>query len=268
MKLGFIGGGNMAYAIAGGVLKAGLYRTEEIFVSDPNEAAHAKFAEMGVAASKENRFALQGDIVLLAVKPFILCNMLSELVKQEGEEALRNKVFASIAAGVTVREIKNALGFDAKVVRIMPNTPAMVLEGMSVLAQECAPTTEEEFSAVQKIFEAVGRAEILPENMLNAVTSVSGSSPAYVYLFIEAMADAAVRDGIARDMAYRLAAQSVLGSAKMLLETGKHPGELKDMVCSPRGTTIEAVAVLEEKGFRSAVMEAIKKCTEKANSAK
>lgn len=258
----------MAYAIAGGVLKAGLYRANEIFVSDPNEAAHSKFAQMGVEASEKNLFALQGDIVLLAVKPFVICEMLAELAKQAGEEALKNKVFASIAAGVTVREIKNALGFDAKVVRIMPNTPAMVLEGMSVLARECEPTSEEEFSAVKKIFEAVGRAEVLPENMLNAVTTVSGSSPAYVYLFIEAMADAAVRDGIARDMAYRLAAQSVLGSAKMVLDTGKHPGELKDMVCSPRGTTIEAVAVLEEKGFRSAVMEAMKKCTEKANSVK
>ena len=204
----------------------------------------------------------------MAVKPFIICNMLSELVENEGKAKLENKVFASIAAGVTVQEIKNALGFDAKVIRIMPNTPAMVLEGMSVLAQECAPADEKEFAAVKNIFEAIGKTEVLPENMLNAVTSVSGSSPAYVYMLIEAMADAAVRDGIARDMAYRLAAQSVLGSAKMVLDTGKHPGELKDMVCSPRGTTIEAVAELEEKGFRSAIISAMKKCTDKANATK
>ena len=258
----------MAYAISGGVLKAGLYQSSEIFVSDPNTAAHAKFQEKGIAVSAENGFALQGDIVILAVKPFIICDMLSSLVQREGTAALKNKVLASIAAGVTVQEIKDALGFDAKVVRIMPNTPAMVLEGMSVLARECSPASQEEFAAVERIFNAVGRTEVLPESMLNAVTSVSGSSPAYVYMMIEAMADAAVRDGIARDMAYRLAAQSVLGSAKMVLETGKHPGELKDMVCSPRGTTIEAVAELEARGFRSALIEAMKKCTDKANAAK
>ena len=268
MKLGFIGGGNMAYAIAGGVLKTGLYRNDEIFVCDPNVTAHAKFQTAGIAVSTDNSFALQGDIVILAVKPFVVERMLTELSEKEGEALLAKKVFASIAAGVTVQDIKKALGFDAKVVRIMPNTPAMVLEGMSVLAEGCPPVNAEEFAAVRQIFEAVGKAEVLPESILNAATSVSGSSPAYVYMMIEAMADAAVRDGIARDKAYRLAAQSVLGSAKMILETGKHPGELKDMVCSPRGTTIEAVAELEAKGFRSAIIDAMKKCTDKANAAK
>ena len=123
-----------------------------------------------------------------------------------------------------------------------------------------------EFSAVVDIFNSVGTTEVMPETMINTVTGVSGSSPAYVYMFIEAMADAGVRDGLARDAAYRLAAQSVLGSAKMVLESGKHPGELKDMVCSPKGTTIEAVAELEKRGFRSAVMEAIKACNDKANN--
>ena len=116
-----------------------------------------------------------------------------------------------------------------------------------------------------EIFNAVGKTEVLPENMLNTVIGISGSSPAYVFMMIEAMADAGVRDGLARDTAYRLAAQSVLGSAKMVLESGKHPGELKDMVCSPKGTTIEAVAELENKGFRSAIIDAIKKCNDKAN---
>lgn len=268
MKLGFIGGGNMAWAIAGGVLQAGLYETGSIFVSDPNESALEKFREKGITVSCENQNAANGDIIILAVKPFIYKTALSALTADLGKDVLKDKVFVSIAAGVTVDEVKEYLGFDAKVVRVMPNTPAMVLAGMSVLSQVCEPVSDEEFGAVQQIFEAVGETEVMPESLLNSVIAVSSSSPAYVYMFIEAMADGAVRDGIARDKAYRLAAQSVLGSAKMVLDSGKHPGELKDMVCSPRGTTIEAVAELEKNGFRNSVLEAMKKCTEKSFATK
>ena len=268
MKLGFIGGGNMAYALAGGVLSAGLYQSGDIFVSDPNPAALDKFRKLGISAETDNKNAANGDIIILAVKPFICHPALRALADDLGRDALKDKVFVSIAAGVAVQEIKDYLGFDAKAVRVMPNTPAMVLEGMSVLAQECAPVGVEEFEAVKKIFEAVGKTEVMPEALLNSVIAVSGSSPAYIYMLIEAMADGAVRDGIPRDTAYRLAAQSVLGSAKMVLDSGKHPGELKDMVCSPRGTTIEAVAELERAGFRSAILEAMKSCTEKAGATK
>ncbi|MBE7010988.1 MAG: pyrroline-5-carboxylate reductase [Ruminococcaceae bacterium] len=264
MKLGFIGGGNMAFAIAGGVLASTLYSENDIYVSDPNEEALEKFKALGISADVSNTNALNGDYIIFAVKPFILPLVLSEL-KEKYADTIQNKVFITIAAGIEIATIKEALGFDAKVIRVMPNTPAMALSGMSVITREHAPATEAEYNAAIDIFKAVGEVEILPEALLNSVIAVSGSSPAYVFMMIEAMADAAVRDGIARNAAYRLAAQSVLGSAKLLLETGKHPGELKDMVCSPRGTTIEAVKKLEECGFRNAIMAAMEACTDKAN---
>ena len=157
---------------------------------------------------------------------------------------------------------------ECRIIRVMPNTPAQVGEGMTVIAQPDKEVSQEELLQVESIFNAVGKTEIMPENMINVVTGVSGSSPAYVFMLIEAMADAGVVGGSPREKAYNLAAQAVLGSAKMVLETGKHPAELKDMVCSPKGTTIEAVAELEKRGFRSAIIEAIKKCNEKANNIK
>jgi len=265
MKIGFIGGGNMAFAIAGGVLASELCTEKELFISDPCVEALEKFKKLGISAEPSNENALQGDFVILAVKPFILPTVLSEL-KQSYADRIKDKVFISIAAGVEIAAIKEALGFDAKVVRVMPNTPAMALCGMSAIAMEHLPATREEFDGAVKIFKAVGETEILPESLLNSVIAVSGSSPAYVFMMIEAMADAAVRDGIARGAAYRLAAQSVMGAAKLMLDTKKHPGELKDMVCSPRGTTIEAVKRLEECGFRSAIMSAMQACTDKANN--
>ena len=255
----------MAFAIAGGVLTAELCTEDELFISDPNPAALKKFSELGISADISNENALRADYIILAVKPFILPTVLAEL-KEKYAEGIREKVFISIAAGVDIASIKSALGYDAKIIRVMPNTPAMALSGMSVITLEHAPVSDAEFNAAIDIFNAVGETEILPESLLNSVIAVSGSSPAYVFMMIEAMADAAVRDGIARNAAYRLAAQSVLGSAKLLLETKKHPGELKDMVCSPKGTTIEAVKKLEECGFRNAIMSAMEACTEKANN--
>ena len=148
-----------------------------------------------------------------------------------------------------------------KIVRTMPNTPALVGEGMTAACVN-PYVTEEEKDYAQKILESFGKVEIVPEHLIDAVVAVSGSSPAYVFMFIEAMADAAVAEGMPRAQAYQFAAQAVYGSAKMVMETGKHPGELKDMVCSPAGTTIEAVRVLEERGFRSAVIEAMKACAD------
>lgn len=146
----------------------------------------------------------------------------------------------------------------------MPNTPALVGEAMSVVCYE-NPVGEDEIEIAKTVFESIGKMCVLDEKLLNGVVALNGSSPAYVFMFIEAMADAAVRDGIPRNLAYEIAAQSVLGSAKMMLETKKHPGELKDMVCSPAGTTIDAVAALEEYGFRNAVLKAMQACTKKAN---
>lgn len=262
MKIGFIGGGNMADAILKGILTAGLVGKEDVVVCDKSEAALYKYK--GIKTSQDNKEALSCDYVVLAVKPFILPLVLKEL-KESGKDLAKN-VFISIVAGASVASIREGLDENARVVRVMPNTPAMVMEGMTVISAKEANVSEEAFSDAVRIFDAVGKTEILPENMLNTVIGISGSSPAYVFMMIEAMADAGVRDGLARDMAYRLAAQSVLGSAKMVLESGKHPAELKDMVCSPKGTTIEAVAELENKGFRSAVIDAIKKCNDKANN--
>jgi len=263
MKLTVIGAGNMSTALVNGIIRKGVVASGDICVSDLDNEKLSAMAEKGVKTTNSNLDAAKNaDVIILAVKPNIYPIVLNEL------SALENKndiIFVSIAPGITIKNIKDGLGCEAKVVRTMPNTPAMVGEGMSVLCYE-APVTEEDYTCVKTLFEAVGEVELMSEKMLNAVVSVSGSSPAYVYMFIEAMADAAVYDGIPRNVAYKLAAQSVLGSAKMVLDTGKHPGELKDMVCSPGGTTIRAVQVLEEEGFRSSVIKAMLECNKKANN--
>ena len=164
----------------------------------------------------------------------------------------------SIAAGVTLDQLARALGHDRKIVRAMPNTPSLVNAGMTSVTPN-ALVTPEDVADVLNIFRCFGEAEVIAESMIHPVVGVSGSAPAYVFMFLEAMADAAVLGGMPRAQAYKFAAQAVMGSAKMVLETGKHPGELKDMVCSPGGTTIEAVRVLEERGFRSAVVESMAK---------
>lgn len=250
----------MANAIVKGVISSGLCKKDEIVVCDANCAALEKYD--GIKTSTNNADALLCDYIVLAVKPQIMPLVLEELASFD---EIKNKVFVSIAAGISVETIKSALGKNAKVSRVMPNTPALVLEGMTVVAENDGSLSDEEFRGVLDIFNSVGKTEVLPENFINTVTGISGSSPAYVYMMIEAMGDSGVLGGLPRDTAYRLAAQSVLGSAKMVLESGKHPGELKDMVCSPKGTTIEAVAELEKRGFRTALIEAIKKCNEKAN---
>ncbi len=253
----------MAGAIANGVIKSGLCKMSDMVICDINKDCLKKY-DKEITTSQNNKDALKCDYIVLAVKPFILAKVLEEIKSED----IKNKVFISIVAGISVAEIKDVLGNDAKVVRVMPNTPAQVMEGMTVIAQPDNNVTKDELLQVVNIFNAVGKTEIMAEAMINVVTGVSGSSPAYVFMLIEAMADAGVSGGIPREKAYNLAAQSVLGSAKMVLETGKHPAELKDMVCSPKGTTIEAVAELEKRGFRSAIIEAIKKCNEKANNIK
>ena len=173
------------------------------------------------------------------------------------------QIIVKIAPRKTLEWLAERLGSDKKIVRTMPNTPALVGAGITGVCKNDL-VSDAEFTYVLSLLGSFGLAEAVPEALMDAVVSVSGSSPAYVFMFIEAMADAAVADGMPRAQAYKFAAQAVMGSAKMVLDTGKHPGELKDMVCSPAGTTIEAVRVLEEKGFRSSVMEAMKACTAKA----
>ena len=261
MKLGFIGAGNMGGAIIGGVVSSGLVNACDITVADRDAKKLNDLRDkFGVNISLDNLDCTDADVVFLCVKP----NVIEYVIEELNSQVQNDTVFVSIAAGQSLEKLSAM--FDnpqVKIVRVMPNTPALVGEGMSAV---CANenVTEEEMQTVLGIFNCLGKAQSVSENIMDAVTAVSGSSPAYVFMFIEAMADAAVRGGMSRDMAYTFAAQAVLGSAKMVLETKKHPAELKDMVCSPGGTTIDAVAVLEEEGMRNAVMKAMEACINKS----
>lgn len=260
-KIGFIGGGNMGSAMIGGILDAGLCTPDALIASAHTQATLDRLsAAYKIKTTLNNvEVAQVSDIIFLAVKPYLYESVIEEIRDVVNEE----KIVVAIAAGVKLSKLDDYFGRPVKLVRVMPNTPAMVLEAMSALTPN-EHVTEEELQTIVNLFESFGKAEIVPESLMDAVTGVSGSSPAYVYMFIEAMADAAVADGMPRAQAYKFAAQSVLGAAKMVLETGKHPGELKDAVCSPGGTTIAAVAKLEEKGLRDAVIAAQRCCVAKS----
>ena len=262
MKIGFIGNGNMGGAIIGGILEHKLVQPQDIIVSDINENGLRLSAEKyGVHTSTDNKTAASADVLFLAVKPNAVYTVIDEIKDTVSSQTL----IISIVAGQTLQKLTEAFGKDIKLVRVMPNTPALVGEAMSgIVPNENVNDAEKEI--VLNIFNNIGKGELVDEHMMDAVTGISGSSPAYVFMFIEAMADAAVQGGLPRAKAYTFAAQAVLGSAKMVLDTGKHPGELKDMVCSPSGTTIDAVAVLENEGFRGAVMKAVKACIDKSKS--
>ena len=251
--IGFIGAGNMGSAMIGGILHSSLVDPSQVIVSDYSPKSLEKIkATYSVETTLYNEIvAERSDILFLAIKP----NKFSEVIPQISDHVRPGCIVVSIAAGQTISSIETAFGKEIKLVRVMPNTPALVGEAMSALCPNAAVTTEE-LSIVQMLFNCFGKSEVVSENLMDAVVGVSGSSPAYVYLFIEAMADAAVADGMPRAQAYKFAAQSVYGAAKMVLETGEHPGVLKDAVCSPGGTTIEAVAALEKCGFRDAVITA------------
>lgn len=262
-KIGFIGCGNMGKAILGGLIASGQVQPGQIWVYTPSpEKVAALHDEYGInAAQSAQEVAQVADIVFGAVKPNIMIKVLSDVASSLNKETL----VVSIAAGVTLDQLARALGHDRKIIRTMPNTPSLVNAGMTSVTAN-ALVTEEDIADVLGMFRSFGEAEVVYESMIHPVVGVSGSAPAYVFMFIEAMADAAVLGGMPRAQAYRFAAQAVMGSAKMVLETGKHPGELKDMVCSPGGTTIEAVKVLEEKGFRAAIIDAIQACMAKSDA--
>ncbi len=261
MKLGFIGCGNMASAMMKGIIENKIIGSDEIIASDVLEASVCKAKNnLGIAVTTDNKEVVsKSDIIVLAVKPQYYESVITEIKDSVNSE----QIIVTIAPGKTLDWVSDKFGRNIKIVRTMPNTPALVGEGITALCRN-ENVTEEELDRVVTIMKGFGKCEVISEGLMDVVVSVSSSSPAYVFMFIEAMADAAVADGMPRAQAYEFAAQAVLGSAKMVLETGKHPGELKDMVCSPGGTTIEAVRVLEEKGMRSAVIEAMKACTAKA----
>lgn len=258
MKLGFIGTGNMAGAIMGGIIKNQIFRPEEIIGADISEAGREKTKEAyGIEVTGDNRKAADSEVLILSVKPQYYADAIAEI-----KDCVRDdQLVITIAPGKTLAWLEEQFGKPVKIVRTMPNTPALVGKGMTAACVN-QYVTEEEKAYALKILSTFGKVELVPEHLIDAVVAVSGSAPAYVFMFIEAMADAAVAEGMPRAQAYEFAAQAVYGSAKMVLETGKHPGELKDMVCSPAGTTIEAVRVLEEKGLRSAVIEAMRACAD------
>ena len=261
MKIGFIGCGNMATSIIKGIIRKQIIDAENIIASAKTKATLDRVQkELGVKVSTDNLEVTENsDILVLAVKP----QYYPEVIAQIKDVVRKEQIVISIAPGKTLDWLQEQFGGSVRLVRTMPNTPALVGEGMTGACWN-EYVTDEDYATVLQILGSFGEVETIPENLMDVCVSVSGSSPAYIYILIEAMADGAVADGMPRAQAYKFAAQSVLGSAKMVLETGKHPGELKDQVCSPGGTTIEAVRVLEEKGFRSSVIEAMKACVRKA----
>ncbi|KTR91641.1 pyrroline-5-carboxylate reductase [Pantoea dispersa] len=262
-KIGFVGCGNMAKAIISGLVNSGQIAPANIWVHDRKPDTNQAMAQQyGVTAAESvESLAREVDILFGAVKPNVILKVLKDLAGQLKKDAL----VVSIAAGVTLDSLAAVLGHDRKIIRVMPNTPSLVNEGMTSITPNVLVESQE-VDEVVTIFESFGKAAVVNEYLIHAVVGVSGSAPAYVFMFIEAMADAAVLGGMPRAQAYQFAAQAVKGSAQMVLETGKHPGELKDMVCSPGGTTIEAVKVLEEKGFRAAVMSAMQQCMAKSEA--
>lgn len=256
-KIGFIGCGNMGSAMVGGILRAQLVEKEQLTVSCRSRASADRISETyGIRALTNNQeVAAWADILFLAVKP----PLFAEVIPEIREAVTGDKLVVSIAAGKSIAAIEAAFEKEIHLIRMMPNTPALVGEAMSAISPNNHATAGD-LGEVQKICESFGQAEVVPEAMMDAVVGVSGSSPAYVYMMIEAMADAAVADGMPRKQAYTFAAQSVLGAAKMVLDTGRHPGELKDEVCSPGGTTIAAVATLETGGLRDTVISAQRAC--------
>ena len=259
MKLGFIGTGNMATAMMGGIIENHIASPEEIIGADPFAPGRERVKEKyGIRVTADNNEVVKNaEVVILSVKPQFYADVIAGI----RDDVTDSHLIITIAPGKTLSWLADQFQKPVKIVRTMPNTPAMVGEGMTGACKN-AYVTDEDMEKALSILNGFGKAELIPEHMMDAVVAISGSSPAYVFVMIEDMADAAVSGGIPRSQAYKFAAQAVLGSAKMVLETGKHPGELKDMVCSPAGTTIEAVRVLEEKGFRSAIIEAMKKCEE------
>ncbi len=259
-KIAFIGAGNMAKAIIKGLIKSELYAANEILVYNHRyePTLQQLEAETGIQGTTTlSEATAYGEVLILAVKPFVFAHLLPQLQPL----LTRNHVIVSIAAGVTIDQMTTVLG-SQKIIRVMPNTPALVGEGMSSISPNDM-STEEDTQFVLRLFESVGKAAVVPESMIDAVIGVSGSSPAYTYMFIEALADGAVAEGMPREMAYAFASQAVLGAAKMVLETKEHPGVLKDQVTSPGGTTIQAVKSLEENGLRAAVIQAVHTAAEK-----
>jgi pyrroline-5-carboxylate reductase len=261
LRFAFIGGGNMAEALLKGLLRGLHIPAKQICATDvvPQRLAYLE-TTYGIVTSADNLRAVQEhEVIILAVKPQIM----PEVLKSIASAVTRDKLVISIAAGIPLQTLQQGLGVDSRVVRVMPNTPALVLAGAAGISPGKA-VTPQDVALVERIFHAVGRAVVVSEDMMDAVTGLSGSGPAFIFALIEAFADGGVLVGLPRQVATELAAQTVLGAAKMVLETGKHPGELKDMVTSPGGTTIAGMHALESGGLRGLMMEAVRRATDRS----
>jgi pyrroline-5-carboxylate reductase len=257
-KVGFVGAGNMGEALIKGLVESNLVPATAIVIADSRaERAQEIAKQYGVRALADNTALVKGaDVVILAVKPQIMAPVLREIMP-----ALTNRpLLVSIAAGVSTATIQAVLGKYPRLIRVMPNTPALVLEGATAIARS-AELDADDLETAQEIFTAVGRVVVLEEELMDAVTGLSGSGPAYVAIVIESLADGGVKMGLDRVTAMTLATQTVLGAARLIAETGVHPGALKDMVSSPGGTTIAGIAALEEGGIRTTFIRAVERAT-------
>ena len=261
MKIGFLGGGNMAEAIVTGIIKRQLFNAEQIIVADINQERinYLSQAYQIKTILDNKQLVIESDIVVIAVKPQIIKAVLHEVP----QGVWHDKLIISVAAGVELGAINELVGEKVAVARVMPNTPCLVGEGMSAISYN-PMVSQEHINIVNNIFVSIGEACEVPEHLLNAVTGVSGSGPAYIFMIIEALIDGGVKIGLPRDISRKLAVQTLIGAATMVKNTSKHPGDLKDMVTSPGGTTMAALATLEERGLRSALITAVEVAANKA----
>ncbi len=264
MSIGFIGMGNMGYAMLRGALDS--LKDESIIYTDANfERMEYVKKETGIDYVVDNVECVKNSkYIVLSIKP----QYYSLVIKEIRKYVNKNQVLISIAPGISIEDLRKEFDEGVRIVRAMPNTPALVGEGMSGISFCKGDYTKEEHQFIVNFFKSFGMVEIMEEQLMDVVVCASGSSPAYVFMFIEALADSVVKYGMPRDKAYKFVAQTILGSAKMVLDTNEHPAKLKDQVCSPLGTTIQGVSALEEYGFRNAVMKATDKCFERASGIK
>ena len=259
-KIAFLGGGNMAEALIKGMLSADVARSRQMVVTDASPARLTYLGKYNINTAKSNLKAVQeADIILLCVKPQVMDAVLAEIATA----ADSRKLVISIAAGITIGRMEKALSADPRVIRVMPNTPALVLSGAAGIAKG-SNATNEDLALALEIFSAVGKAVVVDEKLMDAVTGLSGSGPAFVFTVIEALSDAGVKVGIPRPLALELAAQTVFGSAKMVIETKEHPAKLRDMVTSPGGTTIAGMHELEKGRLRAVLMNAVEAATNRS----
>ena len=257
-----IGAGNIGRALIGGLLKGGYLNPEQVRATrrDPIALEHLQASFPGILTGSDNVAAVEdASVVVLAIKP----QNAGDVIEEIREHVRQDVMIVSVLAGVTTESLQQSFGHPLPVVRTMPNTPMLVDAGASAIAGGRF-TTEEHMSIARHLFEAVGKVEVVPENLMDAVTGLSGSGPAYVYMFIEALTDAGVKQGLPRPTAIRLAAQTVYGAAKLVLETGKHPAILRDEVTTPGGTAIAAVAELEAHGLRTMLINAVATATQRS----